>query len=97
MIPLSNIHPLTDFKRNTAAFRTRLRSTGRPEVLTIDGRPELVVQSAEAYQRMLQLVEWAEDRQAIEEGIRDAEAGRTQPWAAAMRKLRKKHNIRKRK
>lgn len=50
----TDIHPLTDFKRKTPEFRRRLRSSNRPIVLTVDGRPELVVQSAEAYQALLE-------------------------------------------
>ena len=97
MVPVENIHPLTDFKRNTSKFRSRLRSTGRPELLTVDGRPEIVVQSAKAYQEMLDLLTWAEDLKAIEEGLADADAGRVQSFAAYQRDFRKRHKIGKRK
>lgn len=35
----------------------RLRRSGRPEVLTINGKAELVVQDAAAYQRLLEALE----------------------------------------
>ena len=47
-----DIHPLTDFKRNTAAFLEQLRETGEPVVLTINGKAELVVQDARSYQKL---------------------------------------------
>jgi PHD/YefM family antitoxin component YafN of YafNO toxin-antitoxin module len=53
MIDLSDIRPLTDFKRNTVEFRERLRSLPGPIVLTVGGRAEMIVQSAEGYQALL--------------------------------------------
>ena len=52
-----DIHALTDFKRQTPEFLTRLRATGRPIVLTVNGRPELVVQDVAAYQALLDKLE----------------------------------------
>jgi hypothetical protein len=47
MIDLSqDIHSLSDFKRQTAKFRTRLKKTGNPVVLTINGKAEMIVQDA---------------------------------------------------
>ena len=56
MIDLSrDIHSLTDFKRRTTEFVKQLKETGAPVVLTVNGKAELVVQDAEAYQQLLQL------------------------------------------
>jgi Antitoxin Phd_YefM, type II toxin-antitoxin system len=52
-----DIGSLTDFARNTKAHLKRLRRTGRPELLTVNGKAEVVVQSAPAYQRLLNLLE----------------------------------------
>jgi hypothetical protein len=57
MIRLEDIGSLTDFNRNTKAHLRRLKRTGRPELLTVNGRAEVVVQNASAYQRLLKLVE----------------------------------------
>lgn len=96
MIHLSNIHPLTDFKRNTARFRSRLKATGLPEVLTVEGLPELVVQDAGAYQRLLDLVDRADAVRAVREGLDDAAAGRTTALASFDREFRKRHRLPKR-
>ena len=49
MLDLANdIRSLSDFKRNTLDLLDRLRKTGHPLVLTINGKAELVVQDAEA-------------------------------------------------
>ena len=57
MIRPEDIGPLTDFNRNTKAHLKRLRRTGRPELLTVNGKAEVVVQSASAYQRLITSLE----------------------------------------
>jgi prevent-host-death family protein len=57
MIKPEDIWSLTDFSRNTKLHLRRLKRTGRPELLTVNGKAEVVVQSAAAYQRLIELVE----------------------------------------
>jgi hypothetical protein len=52
-----DIGSLTDFHRNTRAHLNRLRRTGRPALLTVNGKAEVVVQNAGAYQRLLNSLE----------------------------------------
>ncbi len=52
-----DIRSLTDFLRNTKERVKRLRETGRPEVLTVNGQASLVVQDAGAYQKLLELAD----------------------------------------
>jgi PHD/YefM family antitoxin component YafN of YafNO toxin-antitoxin module len=52
-----DIGSLTDFTRNTKAHLKRLRRTGRPELLTVNGRAEVVVQNASAYERLIKSLE----------------------------------------
>jgi hypothetical protein len=54
MIRIQDIHSLTDFHRHTKAHVRRLKRTGRPELLTVNGQAELVVQSACAYEKLMQ-------------------------------------------
>ncbi len=77
MIQPTNINPLTAFKRKTPEFVKRLKETGLPEVLTIEGRGELVVQDAAAYQKLLDVVDRAEAILGIRRGLEDAKKGRT--------------------
>ena len=70
-----DIHPLTDFKRNTAGFIAQLKQTGHPLVLTINGKAELVVQDAKSYQRLLDLAERLETIQAVKQGLGSMERG----------------------
>lgn len=91
MLDLANdIRSLSDFKRNTVDLLDRIRKTGNPMVLTINGKAELVVQDADAYQALLDRVEALE---GIQRGVADVKAGRTKPAQQVFDKLRRKHGI----
>jgi PHD/YefM family antitoxin component YafN of YafNO toxin-antitoxin module len=72
-----DIHSLTDFKKNTSKFVEQLKETGEPVVLTINGKAELVVQDATAYQKLLQIADEARVLEGVRQGIKDMNAGRT--------------------
>ena len=56
-IDLRDIISLTDFQRNAKQHIVRLAKTGKAQVLTINGKAELVVQDAAAYQKLLNQAE----------------------------------------
>lgn len=56
-IDLRDIISLTDFQRNAKDHITRLARTGKAQVLTVNGKASLVVQDAEAYQKLLDQAE----------------------------------------
>ena len=91
MIDLKEIHPLTDFQRNTKAHLKRLKKTGRPQVLTVNGRAEVVVQDAAAYQKLLETVDRAEALEGVRRGLEDVKAGRTRPLAEAIDELGRRY------
>jgi PHD/YefM family antitoxin component YafN of YafNO toxin-antitoxin module len=77
MLDLSrDIQSLTDFKKNTPDFVHQMKETGEPIVLTINGKAELVVQDAVAYQKLLDLAEAAKVMEGIRQGLEDMKAGR---------------------
>ena len=63
MIRPEDVGSLTDFARNAKAHLRRLKRTGRPELLTVNGKAEVVVQSATSYQRLLEALERFERKQ----------------------------------
>jgi prevent-host-death family protein len=92
----SGIDSLTKFKRQTAEYLTRLHKTGEPLVLTVNGKAEVVVQDAAAYQQLLTAaakVQHEATIAAIREGLADVAAGRTKPAREAIAKLAKKHRM----
>ena len=91
MLDIANdIRSLSDFKRNTSALLERLKKTGNALVLTINGRAEVVVQDAAAYQALLDRVETIE---SLQRGLADVKAGRTKPAREVFNRLRRKHGI----
>lgn len=90
MVALADIHSLTDFQRNVRTHLSRMKKTGRPLVLTVNGKAELVVQDARSYEKMMNLLDRAEAIAAIQEGLDDAAKGRTQPVDRAFRAIRRK-------
>jgi PHD/YefM family antitoxin component YafN of YafNO toxin-antitoxin module len=87
MIALQDIRSLTDFQRNTKAHLKRLKSTGRPVVLTVNGQAELIVQNAAAYEETLDAI------RGIQRGLDAMEAGTGKPFRQALDEIRVKHNI----
>jgi PHD/YefM family antitoxin component YafN of YafNO toxin-antitoxin module len=75
MIDLADIRSLSDFQRNTKKHLRRLKTSGKPEVLTVNGQAELVVQSAKAYQEFLRQVDDADSLRILRERIAAADAG----------------------
>jgi hypothetical protein len=57
MIRPDDIGSLTDFARNTKAHLRRLKRTGRAELLTVNGKAEVVIQNANAYQQLIEELE----------------------------------------
>ena len=69
-----DIRPLTEFKRNTARFMSHLKKTGRPSVLTVNGKPELVVMDAAAWQHVKDRLDHARAVAGIRDGLEQARA-----------------------
>jgi PHD/YefM family antitoxin component YafN of YafNO toxin-antitoxin module len=65
-----DIQPLSTFKRETLKIIEQLKETGEPVVLTINGKAELVVQDAVAYQQLLDQNAYLQERMQAIAGIR---------------------------
>ncbi len=93
MFDTREIHSLTDFLRNHKAHVTRLKETHTPEVLTVNGKAELVVQDAASYQLMLDRLHHMETLAAIQEGMASAERGELKPAAQVLDEMRAKYGL----
>ena len=85
-----NIDSLSNFKQETPKFLEQLRETKAPIVLTLNGVSEIVVQSAEGYQDLLDQLEEFELRETIRIGLQDIREGKGIPALPALAELRKK-------
>jgi prevent-host-death family protein len=88
------IDSLTNFERQTATYLERLHKTGEPVVLTVNGKAQVVVQDAGAYQKLVEAAARAEREEtiaAVRAGLADMKTGRTKPARAALKALGKKY------
>ena len=70
-----DITPLTEFKRDTARLIAQIKETGRPQILTVNGKPSVVVMDAAAWQDMQDQLDYAETVAGIRKGLTQARAG----------------------
>ena len=88
-----DIHSLSDFKRNTSEFLSQMRESGHPVVLTINGKAELVVQDAAAYQSLLDHLDELETLEGIKRGLASVAKGQVVALEEFEKKFRKKHGL----
>ena len=88
-----DIQSMTSFRNHSGKFMRHLRQTGRPMVLTINGKAAAVVQDAEAYQLLLDLAAEASAEEGIRQGLDDLANGRTRPAAEAFDEIRAAYDI----
>jgi PHD/YefM family antitoxin component YafN of YafNO toxin-antitoxin module len=93
MIQLTDIHSLSDFQRNAKTHLKQMKKTGRPRILTINGKAELIVQDAKSYQKLLDAVERLESIEGIKRGLASLQRGEGRPIEDALEDLRKKYEI----
>lgn len=92
-VDLSDIHSLSEFQRNTREHIRHLKKSGKPLVLTVNGQAEVVVQSAAAYQKLLDGQELLESIRGISRGLEQAKRGEGRPMREFLEALAKEHGI----
>ena len=70
-----DISPLTEFKRDSARLIAQMKETGRPQILTVNGKPSVVVMDATAWQEMQDQLDYAQAVTGIRKGLTPAHAG----------------------
>ena len=93
MFNLEDICSLSEFQRNAKEHIERLKETGRPEVLTVNGAAAVVVQDAQSYQKLMEIVDRAQAVEGIRRGLHQAKEGKTKPARKALDGIGKKHDI----
>ncbi|HEX9939971.1 MAG TPA: type II toxin-antitoxin system Phd/YefM family antitoxin [Longimicrobium sp.] len=88
MFDLRDTCPLADFQADPRKHLDRLTQSGRPQVLKVEGGPEFVIQSAEAYRELLRRLDYAETALDIDQGIDALERGDTVPLDEAFEQIR---------
>jgi hypothetical protein len=79
--------------RSTKARVYAAQEEATPEVLTVNGKAEIVVQDAGSYQLMLDRLHHMETLAAIQEGMASAERGELKPAAQMLDEMRAKYGL----
>jgi prevent-host-death family protein len=88
-----DIQSLTTFRRKSGQFLKQIKKSKRPVVLTVNGKPEAVVQDAEAYQQLLDIAARADVYEALRQSTDDIAHGRTRPAREVFNELRRRYGI----
>ena len=93
MIDLADIRPLSDFQRNARSHIRRLKRSGKPSVLTVNGQAEVVIQSARAYQKLIEDQDLLENLRSISRGLEQAKRGEGRPMREFLEEFAREHGI----
>ena len=74
-IRTEDIRPVTDFRANIREHLTRLKTSGRAEVLTVNGQAEGVVMSPEAFQQLIDDAEYGRSIRLIRRSLEEFSKG----------------------
>ncbi len=91
--PKDDIQPLTAFKQNASGLLRQMQRTGRPIVLTRNGKAAAVAMDVESYRELIAEIDRLETIEGVRRGLEDVEAGRTRPFAEVRAELLRKHGL----
>jgi PHD/YefM family antitoxin component YafN of YafNO toxin-antitoxin module len=83
----SDFHPLASFQRQTKRHLTKLKKSGRPEVLTVNGRVEAVLLAPEAYDRLVAAAYELDTIKILRRSLSEMARGETTPAETVHQRL----------
>lgn len=81
---VEDIKPVSELKARTREIIQQARDTGRPVIITVNGRPAVVLVDAAEYERQQQLLDLAA---LLAKGEVDVHGGRTRPMKEFLSEL----------
>ncbi len=93
MVSVLGTHSFDEFQGNVLEHLRRLKDSGQPELLSVNGKVELIVQDARAYERLLELVDRAEAIEGIREGLESMKRGEGRPAREVLEEIRRELGI----
>lgn len=85
-----DIHSITDLKRKTGKILEHLHQTGRPVVLTINGKADAVLLDARMFEKYLQALNMS---QLLSQAESDVLSKKTRPLRTFLTKFKHAHKI----
>ena len=93
-IDLNEICSLSGFQRNAKAYIKRMKKTGRPVVLTVNGKAQMVALDVESFQNVLEALDRIQAIEGIERGLESMRRGASKSADQYFEEIRTKHKIR---
>jgi PHD/YefM family antitoxin component YafN of YafNO toxin-antitoxin module len=93
MLDIKEIHSLTEFTRNAKEMVGRTKKTKKPLVLTVNGKAEVIVKDAIAYQELLEHIERLEAIEGIRQGLESMRQGKGKTLEQFKEEMGKKHGL----
>lgn len=85
-----DIRSVTELKRETKRILEQVHRTGRPVVLTVNGKADAVILDAKSYEKHLQALNLS---RLLAEGERDVQEGRTRPIRTFLKEFKNARKI----
>lgn len=85
-----DIRSVTELKRKTREILDQIHETGRPVVLTVNGKADAVLMDAKSYERQLRAANMA---RVLAVGEEDAVASRVRPMRAFLKEFRRARKV----
>jgi PHD/YefM family antitoxin component YafN of YafNO toxin-antitoxin module len=92
-ITIATTETLSHFAQHADEVAARVKKSGQPVVLTVDGEEELVVQDVRSYRLLLQRADEAEVHAVLERSITADDAGQVVPAFEALTELARRHGL----
>jgi prevent-host-death family protein len=89
--PSKDIRSVTDLKRKASEILDHLHSTGRPVILTVNGRADSVLLDVRVYEKYLQAGNLAK---LLAPAEREVESGQTRPPRDFLKEFKRAKKIR---
>ena len=85
-----DIRSVSELKRDTKEIFRHVHETGRPVVVTVNGKPDVVILDAAVYEKRLKEGNLA---RLIAEAEEDVRAGRVRPAREGLKEIRRRAGI----
>ena len=87
MFSTADIYTVSEFNRKASEHIRRLKATGRPQILTQNGKAAVVVQDAVAYEEMARLAANTESVAHVRRALREFISGQGRRFEEAFSEL----------
>ncbi len=88
-----DIHPMSEHRARLTEHLKQVQETGRPKVITQNGRPAAVMLSPAAYDELVSKAELQDDIAAVKQGLAEAQSNQGQEAKSALRAIAQERDI----